>query len=124
VPDKEENRITIKVDPELFKNLGYLRLSSGIDFQTAGEVLFRAWSVGELRLIKSGQGYSAVPHGHQCKYPYAEDARELHEKLETILSSGDTKTTQAVVPNIEVFYERLRPVSKKAAASGKRGGKS
>jgi hypothetical protein len=43
----------------------------------------------------------------------------LHDKLERILNSGDAKIIEAVVPNIEVFYERLRPGARK-----REGGKS
>lgn len=40
---------------------------------------------------------------------YARENRELHDKLEAVLNSGDTGIINAVVPNIEIFYERLRP---------------
>jgi hypothetical protein len=37
--------------------------------------------------------------------------RELHDKLEQILNSGDRGTLDAVVPNIELFFSRLRPAA-------------
>ena len=44
---------------------------------------------------------------------FAPENAELHSKLETILNSGDEGTIRAVVPNIEIFYERLKPVPRK-----------
>jgi hypothetical protein len=42
-------------------------------------------------------------------YPYAAENRDKHEKLEAVLNSGDEPTITAVVSNIEVFFDRLRP---------------
>jgi hypothetical protein len=44
---------------------------------------------------------------------YRTENRELHEKLEAILNSGDQRILDAVVPNIEVFYDRMRPAQRK-----------
>lgn len=42
-------------------------------------------------------------------YPYETDNRPLHDKLERVLNSGDEEILEAVVPNIEVFFKRLKP---------------
>ncbi len=42
-------------------------------------------------------------------YPYEDQNRSLHDKLETILNSGDEDTMLAVIPNIELFFKRLKP---------------
>ena len=43
----------------------------------------------------------------------------MHDKLEDILVSGDEATIGAVVPNIELFHDRLKPKPKHS--SGRRG---
>jgi len=45
------------------------------------------------------------------RYPYLAANREMHDKLEQILNSGDKGTLDAVVPNIELFFSRLRPAA-------------
>lgn len=47
---------------------------------------------------------------------YAPTNKEWHDKLEAILNSGDEMTINAVIPNIEVFFERLKPVRRKRAS--------
>jgi transcriptional regulator with XRE-family HTH domain len=46
---------------------------------------------------------------HQVGYPYFRTNRTLHDKLEAILNSGDQGVIGAVVPNIEIFFDRMRP---------------
>ncbi len=41
---------------------------------------------------------------------------DLHDKLETILNSGDLPTINAVVPNIEIFFARLQPATARRVA--------
>lgn len=58
--------------------------------------------------------------------PYAPENHDLHDKLELILNSGDAGTIRAVVPNIEIFHERLKPNRGAEVISGSRkrvGGK-
>lgn len=50
-------------------------------------------------------------------YPYPEN-RVLHEKLEAILTSEDEGVVNAVVPNIEVFYDRMKPNARRKRRSG------
>lgn len=59
--------------------------------------------------------YVARKTGTEGHYSYSPENRELHEKLETVLNSGDQMTIRAVVPNIEIFFERLRPRNAKRA---------
>lgn len=41
--------------------------------------------------------------------PYRPENRSLHDKLEAILNSGDEGVIGAVVPNIEIFFDRMKP---------------
>jgi hypothetical protein len=61
---------------------------------------------------------AAQPSG-EASFPYAAENRELHEKLEDILASGDEATITAVVSNIEVFRDRLRPRRKRSSGRGR-----
>lgn len=49
-------------------------------------------------------------------YPYKAENKTLHDRLEKILNSGDEATIRAVVPNIDIFFERLKPPPKKASS--------
>ncbi len=56
------------------------------------------------------------PLGHPsetCSLAVRAENRELHEKLEAILNSGDQGIIGAVVPNIEIFHDRMRPAQRK-----------
>ena len=72
---------------------------------------------GMVRAYLCGTADDEVPEvelaGPGAQYPA--EHREWHQKLEDILSSGDEKTIDAVIPNIEVFHERLRPQRKASA---------
>lgn len=52
-------------------------------------------------------------------YVYNEGNRVWHDKLETVLNSGDEETISAVTQNIKVFFDRLRPVRAARRAGGK-----
>lgn len=53
------------------------------------------------------------------EYSYVEANRPWHDKLEKILNSGDEATISAVTQNIEVFFDRLRPVRAARRVGGK-----
>lgn len=44
-------------------------------------------------------------------YPYAPANRDLHDKLEAVLNSGDEVAVQAIAPAVELFFARLKPAS-------------
>jgi hypothetical protein len=53
-----------------------------------------------------------------AKDVYREENHELHEKLEAILNSGDAEIIGAVVPNLEVFFSRMRrPAARRKTGS-------
>ena len=77
------------------------------------------------RILKHGLEYGVNspidPAPQAMELRYSDGNREWHEKLEEILTSGDDAIIKAVLPNIEVFHERLiaprkRPPGRRRAA--------
>lgn len=97
----EEKRIKkgLELLPSLHRRMKSIAAERGIPMWQAVEGAFSAW-------INQAPVATQSPEVH-----YATPNRELHEKLETILNSGDEMTIAAVVPNIEIFYARLKPIS-------------
>lgn len=46
------------------------------------------------------------------RYPYTDRNRDLHDKLEKLLNSGDERTIKAMV---DFFFDRLKPTPKRKA---------
>lgn len=109
-------KVTVKMRPETFVVMEKLRYEKNTDFQAIGEVLFEAWSKGEIHVNPGiDPPISIGKHERKVPYPYRGVNRELHDKLEAVLNSGDQKTLSAVVPNIELFFDRLKPSARRAA---------
>lgn len=63
-----------------------------------------------LYLLKLNGGQTAEPiKSNAAPSAYAPENKRLHDMLEEVLNSGDDPTIRAVVPNIEIFHERLKP---------------
>jgi hypothetical protein len=59
---------------------------------------------------------NAADRGTDLASPYEAANVPLHEKLEEVLNSGDEGVIAAVVPNIEIFHDRLRPKRSRGGA--------
>ena len=83
------------------------------DFKVEWEVkLARTKQDQQSALISMMREYIAadmLPSPPPPAPSWSPESEPLHQKLESILTSGDEKTIDAVVSNIEVFFERLRP---------------
>lgn len=64
-----------------------------------------------------GRALSAYMDGQQ-HFPYREGNRDLHEKLERVLNSGDEGIIGAIVPNVEIFFDRLKPAHRRTGTGG------
>jgi hypothetical protein len=104
----EERRINVRVSPEMFKQLNQKRVAQDTTWQDLGLRFLSAWLREDLQP-------SAAP---APPYPYAAANRKLHDKLEAILNSGDANIIAAVVPNIEVFFERMKPPTARRKSGG------
>jgi len=74
---------------------------------------------GALQRFVRDATLRALDPAGEPPYPYRKENRELHEKLEKILNSGDAGVINAVIPNIEVFFERRRKGAEKPRSGGK-----
>lgn len=108
-------KVTVKVSQEMFLKMDERRYKEQTEFQAVGEALFTAWAKGEIKIARRGDSVQVVPGNHDCDYPYRAANSQLHEKLETILGSGDDIVLKAVVPNIEVFFARLKPAARRVS---------
>lgn len=92
----EKKKIGVTLDPELHAKVKSTAALRGTNVERAYAAALERW-LGEPAPVP-------VPP------PYREENLPLHDKLERILNSGDVGTIAAVVPNIEIFNERLKPV--------------
>jgi hypothetical protein len=96
-----EKTIGVDIEEDLHEKARLVALKRKVPVKTL-------YSQGLLSVL----GIGSVQHQN----PYAEANRILHDKLERILNSGDTETLEAVIPNIELFFKRLKPSTKRRAA--------
>lgn len=113
----KDTRAPVKLPPDLHEKL---KRAQNTEWEETGsqpsfgDLLARSWEL--YSGPKAGSTRQKVPVGLEAKsqretYPYSESNRILHDKLETVLNSGDDMTIRAVVPNIEIFFERLKPAN-------------
>lgn len=96
---------SLNIDTELHKSIRIAAAETGHQMK---ELVRLAWEA----YASMGR---AAPPPTPAVTGYNPANRELHDKLETVLNSGDEMTIRAVVPNIEIFFERLRPASVRRA---------
>lgn len=113
VADSKENKVSIKI----YESTHALLVGEKEKFKRSEEPDFAdliAPAV-EARYPAGNKDRAKLP----AKVAFDTENEELHHKLEVILNSGDAGTIKAVVPNIEIFFDRLKPGTKRKA-----GGKS
>jgi hypothetical protein len=78
------------------------------------------------RIFASSGGILQVPIPKQVKevgvFRCEPGNHDLHRKLEDILTSGDEETIEAVVPNINIFHNRLQPKAKRPGKQRRESG--
>ena len=92
-----KKKIGVTIDPELHAKVKSTAPLRGVNVEKAYAQALRVWLD------------EPPPPIEQTPTQYRPENAELHDKLERILNSGDVETINAVVPNIEVFYSRLKP---------------
>lgn len=110
--EKKATKNSVKLYESTYKELDEERLQArvkGLPEPTFAELIEKC-----LRASKKGTPYDKAREWH-----YEAANREWHDKLETVLNSGDEDTISAVSQNIKVFFDRLRP-SKAARRVGGR----
>ena len=89
---------TIRIDDDIAEDVRVRLARERLPLSRLINAYLRTWLAGGVVAV------TADPSG-----PYLPQNRGLHDKLESILNSGDEGTIRAVVPNIEIFFERLKP---------------
>lgn len=103
-----DERKPVKISPEIWEQIkdwqNAERKRTGVE-PTQGQLIEQAWKA----FVNPEQNSADL--GHDSSEAYSSSNRSLHDKLEEILNSGDEMTIAAVVPNIEIFYARLKPAT-------------
>ncbi len=106
--DKKLNKTPVKIFEGSYKELAQEKLSvrvSGMPEPSFAELIDK--------YIRRGKAVG------EPGYVYEGNNRLWHDKLETVLNSGDEETISAVTQNIKVFFDRLRPIRAARRAGGK-----
>lgn len=100
---KVEQRIKkgLELLPSLHRAMKSTAAARGLLMWQAVDAAFRSWI--EAKPI--------APLSRATQYRPGNSV--LHDKLELILNSGDEETIKAVIPNIELNFNRLKPPSRK-----------
>lgn len=98
--DEELEPITIRMKPSLKQQLHALAVERRMKLYQVAQEAIEAY----LGLTEGG--------GPELKVP--PQYRPCMKKVAEILSSGDELAIKAVVSNVEVFHDRLRPAARKA----------
>lgn len=100
-----DDRKPVKISPEVWEQIkdwqNKERKETGVE-PTQGNLIEKAWKA----FVSTG-----APTQAQEPYTdgYAPANRAMHDKLESILNSGDEMTIAAVVPTLDIFFSRLKP---------------
>jgi hypothetical protein len=93
----DKKKIGITLDPALHAKIKSAAPLRGVNLEKAYDQGMRKWLDEK----------TATPETLPSRYSHENGS--LHDRLETILLSGDEPTIAAVVSNIEVFFDRLKP---------------
>jgi hypothetical protein len=94
-----KKKINVTLDPGLHAKVKSVAPLRGLNVEKAYDAALRTWL-----------DEPPPPVPEPAAPPYEAANMPLHDKLERILNSGDAGTIRAVVPNIEIFHERLKPI--------------
>lgn len=108
--DKTLNKNPVRIYSETYKRLDQEKIAARVAGRDEPSFAELIW----MYMKKADAVDSGEPD-----YPYAESNRVWHDKLETVLNSGDEETISAVTQNIKVFFDRLRPVRAARRAGGR-----